>query len=223
MKFSQIMSVVLVACLLVTSVPVSADHGEERYYRLGVQSGTTSDLYIADELPNAVASGFDTIDLAINALNIGDVDFVLGDLPTLKYYEADSDVLYVAGSFGAEDFGIGVAPGEQDLLAAIDVALTEIIDSGQYDVIFADTFGDEIVVLTDDTTSDTATTYPASPTGTLASVLNSEELVFGTDPYYPPFESYNDDDVVVGFDADIAEAIGARICLLYTSPSPRDS
>ncbi|MEC8875345.1 MAG: transporter substrate-binding domain-containing protein [Candidatus Thermoplasmatota archaeon] len=215
MKFSQIMSVVLVACLLVTSVPVSADHGEERYYRLGVQSGTTSDLYIADELPNAVASGFDTIDLAINALKIGDVDFVLGDLPTLKYYEADSDVLYVAGSFGAEDFGIGVAPGEQDLLAAIDVALTEIIDSGQYDVIFADTFGDEIVVLTDDTTSDTATTYPASPTGTLASVLNSEELVFGTDPYYPPFESYNDDDVVVGFDADIAEAIGARIATFY--------
>ena len=70
MKFSQIMSVVLVACLLVTSVPVSADHGEERYYRLGVQSGTTSDLYIADELPNAVASGFDTIDLALSLIHI---------------------------------------------------------------------------------------------------------------------------------------------------------
>jgi len=215
MKFSQILSMVLVACLLVTSVPVSADHETERYYRLGVQSGTTSDLYIADELPNAVASGFDTIDLAINALKIGDVDFVLGDLPTLKYYETESEDLYVAGSFGAEDFGIGVAPGEQDLLDAIDVALTEIINSGQYDSIFADTFGDEIVVLTDDTTSDTATAYPASPTGDLADVLAAEELVFGTDPFYPPFESYDDNSVVVGFDADIAAAIGARISTAY--------
>ena len=211
------MSVVLVACLLVTSVPVSADHDVERYYKLGVQSGTTSDLYIADELPNAGVMGFDTIDLAINALKIGDVDFVLGDLPTLKYYETAGSDLYIAGSFGAEDFGIGVAPGDSDLLAAIDVALGEIIDSGQYDVIFADTFGDEIVVLTDDTTSDTATAYPATPTtGTLADVLAAEELVFGTDPYYPPFESYASDNVsVIGFDADIAAAIGARIAIAY--------
>ncbi|SVC28401.1 uncharacterized protein METZ01_LOCUS281255, partial [marine metagenome] len=209
------MSIVMVACLLVTSVPVSADHETtERYYRLGVQSGTTSDLYIADELPNAVVSGFDTIDLAISALKMGDVDFVLGDLPTLKYYETTGGDLYIAGSFGAEDFGIGVAPGDSDLLDAIDVALTEIIDSGQYDIIFADTFPDEIIVLTDDTTSDTATAYPASPTGTLADVLAAEELVFGTDPYYPPFESY-DDDVVVGFDADIAAAIGGRIATAY--------
>jgi ABC-type amino acid transport substrate-binding protein len=184
-------------------------------YKLGVQSGTTSDVYAADSLANAEVSGFDTIDLAIEALKQGDVDFVLGDLPTLKFYQADSDGLSIAGSFSEEDFGIAVAPGESDLLDAINVALGEIVDSGEYDTIFAATFGDEIVVLTDDTDANTAAAYPAEPTGTLAAALAAESLVFGTDPYYPPFESYDADNNVVGFDADVAAAIGAKIAAGY--------
>ena len=212
MKFSQILTVVIGVCVLASAMPASA---ATMNYKLGVQSGTTSDVYAADSLANAEVSGFETIDLAIEALKQGDVDFVLGDLPTLKFYQADSDGLSIAGSFSEEDFGIGVAPGESDLLAAINVALGEIIDSGGYDTIFAASFGDEIVVLTDDTDASTATAYPAEPTGRLADVLADEELVFGTDPYYPPFESYDADNNVVGFDADVAAAIGAKIAAGY--------
>ena len=212
MKFSQILTVVIGVCVLASAMPASA---ATMNYKLGVQSGTTSDVYAADSLANAEVSGFDTIDLAIEALKQGDVDFVLGDLPTLKFYQADSDGLSIAGSFSEEDFGIGVAPGESDLLAAINVALGEIIDSGGYDTIFAASFGDEIVVLTDDTDANTAAAYPAEPTGKLADVLTAESLVFGTDPYYPPFESYDADNNVVGFDADVAAAIGAKIAAGY--------
>ena len=211
MKFSQILTVVIGVCVLASAMPASA---ATMNYKLGVQSGTTSDTYAASDLANADVSGFDTIDLAIEALKQGDVDFVLGDLPTLKFYQADSDGLSIAGSFSEEDFGIGVATGESDLLAAINVALGEIIDSGEYDTIFAATFGDEIVVLTDDTDADTATDYPAEPTGALATALDGENLRFGTDPFYPPFESY-DNDTVVGFDADIGNAIGAKIAAAY--------
>ena len=212
MKFSQILTVVLVACVLASAMPASA---ATMNYKLGVQSGTTSDVYAADSLANAEVSGFDTIDLAIEALKQGDVDFVLGDLPTLKFYQADSDGLSIAGSFSEEDFGIGVAPGESDLLDAINVALGEIVDSGEYDTIFAATFGDEIVVLTDDTDANTAAAYPAEPTGALADALAAGNLTFGTDPYYPPFESYDADNNVVGFDADVAAAIGAKIAAGY--------
>ena len=212
MKFSQILTVVIGVCVLASAMPASA---ATMNYKLGVQSGTTSDVYAADSLANAEVSGFDTIDLAIEALKQGDVDFVLGDLPTLKFYQADSDGLSIAGSFSEEDFGIGVAPGESDLLDAINVALGEIVDSGEYDTIFAATFGDEIVVLTDDTDANTAAAYPAEPTGTLAAALAAESLVFGTDPYYPPFESYDADNNVVGFDADVAAAIGAKIAAGY--------
>ena len=212
MRISQILTAVFVAALLVATVPASAATGN---YTLGVQSGTTSDTYAAENLPNANVMGYDSIDLAVAALEQGDVDFVLGDLPTLKFYQADSDGLSIAGSFSEEDFGIGVAPGESDLLDAINVALGEIVDSGEYDTIFAATFGDEIVVLTDDTDANTAAAYPAEPTGTLAAALAAESLVFGTDPYYPPFESYDADNNVVGFDADVAAAIGAKIAVGY--------
>ena len=212
MKFSQILTVVIGVCVLASAMPASA---ATMNYKLGVQSGTTSDTYAADSLANAEVSGFDTIDLAIEALKQGDVDFVLGDLPTLKFYQADSDGLSIAGSFSEEDFGIGVAPGESDLLDAINVALGEIVDSGEYDTIFAATFGDEIVVLTDDTDANTAAAYPAEPTGALADALAAGNLTFGTDPYYPPFESYDADNNVVGFDADVAAAIGAKIAAAY--------
>ena len=212
MKFSQILTVVIGVCVLASAMPASA---ATMNYKLGVQSGTTSDVYAADSLANAEVSGFDTIDLAIEALKQGDVDFVLGDLPTLKFYQADSDGLSIAGSFSEEDFGIGVAPGESDLLDAINVALGEIVDSGEYDTIFAATFGDEIVVLTDDTDANTAAAYPAEPTGALADALAAGNLTFGTDPYYPPFESYDADNNVVGFDADVAAAIGAKIATGY--------
>ena len=212
MKFSQILTVVIGVCVLASAMPASA---ATMNYKLGVQSGTTSDTYAAESLANAEVSGFDTIDLAIEALKQGDVDFVLGDLPTLKFYQADSDGLSIAGSFSEEDFGIGVAPGESDLLDAINVALGEIVDSGEYDTIFAATFGDEIVVLTDDTDANTAAAYPAEPTGALADALAAGNLTFGTDPYYPPFESYDADNNVVGFDADVAAAIGAKIAAGY--------
>jgi ABC-type amino acid transport substrate-binding protein len=162
--------------------------------------------------------GYDSIDLAVAALQQGDVDFVLGDLPTLKFYQADSDGLSIAGSFSEEDFGIGVAPGESDLLAAINVALGEIVDSGEYDTIFAASFGDEIVVLTDDTDADTATAYPdaENATGALAAALDAGTINFGTDPYYPPFESYIENTTdMVGFDVDMANAIAAKIGAAY--------
>ena len=215
MKFSQILTVVIGVCVLASAMPASA---ATMNYKLGVQSGTTSDTYAAAELANAEVSAFDSIDLAIEALKQGDVDFVLGDLPTLKFYQADSDGLSIAGSFSEEDFGIGVAPGEADLLAAINMALGEIIASGEYDTIFAASFGDEIVVLTDDTDANTATAYPENATGALAAALDAGTLAFGTDPYYPPFESYDTDNTtMVGFDVDMANAIAAKIGAAYNN------
>ena len=217
MKFSQILTVVVAVCMLASAMPANA---ETYNYTLGVQSGTTSDTYAAENLPNANVMGYDSIDLAVAALQQWDVDFVLGYLPTLKFYQADSDGLSIAGSFSEEDFGIGVATGESDLLAAINVALGEIVDSGEYDTIFAASFGDEIVVLTDDTDASTATAYPdaENATGALAAALDAGTINFGTDPYYPPFESYAaDNETMVGFDVDMANAIAAKIGAAYNN------
>ena len=55
MKLAQIMTVVFVACILVSAIPASA---ATMNYKLGVQSGTTSDTYAAAELANAEVSAF---------------------------------------------------------------------------------------------------------------------------------------------------------------------
>jgi len=52
MKFSQILTVVIGVCVLASAMPASAATVN---YKLGVQSGTTSDTYAAESLPNAQA------------------------------------------------------------------------------------------------------------------------------------------------------------------------
>ncbi|HIM33847.1 MAG TPA: transporter substrate-binding domain-containing protein [Candidatus Poseidoniales archaeon] len=217
MNLKPIFGALFVAAFMLSlaAIPASADSVG---YKIGVQSGTTSDTYAAESLPNAVVHGFDTIDLALAALKQGDVQFVMGDLPTLKFYEAEADSgVSVVGSFGAEDFGIGVPLGESELLDAINMALGEVISSGDYDAIFAVSFGNEIVVLTDDTDASTATAYPsATEGGKLDGILQDNgTIVFGSDTTYPPFESLDEDGNCVGFDCDIADAIAGKLAAHY--------
>jgi ABC-type amino acid transport substrate-binding protein len=116
-------------------------------------------------------------------------------------------------------FAMGALPtqaadtGNVQLRDAFDVAITAIIDSGDYDDIFADWFNGS-VVLVDDTTADTATEYPSSPEGTLKDVIEAGEIVFGAELAYPPFE-YVEAGVNVGFTIDLAKAICALMSTEY--------
>ena len=48
--------------------------------------------------------------------------------------------------------------------------------------------------------------------------MEAGTIAFGTDPYYPPFESYAaDNETMVGFDVDIANAIAAKIGAAYNN------
>ena len=209
MRISQAIKTLFVVALISLVIPTTSAGGG--MYTIGVQGQTTSDLYAADNLPNANVQAFDTMDLAIAALENGDVQFVLGDLPTLAYYAVDNSDkgLSVVGSFGDDElFGIAVPKeadraGAGDLLNAIDAALGEMVNDGSYDAVYSTWFSGA-VVLTDDSTADTATTYPAideNSTGALADVVNSTTLTFGNDYPYMPFEGTDaDGTTVIGFD-----------------------
>lgn len=85
--------------------------------KIAVQTGTTSDLYANENLPNADLQGYTSFDQAVAALDNGDVDFLLGDLPVLAFYAVDnpSAGYTVVGSFGDEElFGIGVRENSSD-------------------------------------------------------------------------------------------------------------
>jgi ABC-type amino acid transport substrate-binding protein len=103
--------------------------------------------------------------------------------------------------------------GNAQLKDALDVALTAIIDSGDFDTIFADWFTGS-AVLVDDTDANTATAYPSDPKGTLADVIEAGEIVFGAELAYPPFE-YIEGGVTKGFSIDLAKAICALLSTEY--------
>ncbi len=100
---------------------------------------------------------------------------------------------------------------QDELEDALNVAITALVDSGDYDSIFEAWF-DGTVVLTDDRNADTATAYPAATEGsTLTGVLESGELSFCNDPFYPPFENINADGNMEGFDVDVAKRLLRRL------------
>jgi len=177
---------------------------------IGVQSGTTSDLYAQDNLGAATISAYDDFPSVIAALNNGDVHYAMGDAPVLSL----EGTLMV--TFSDENFGMAVqGDSSGELLGALNMAIGALVDSGEYDLIYGAHF-DGAVTLADDTTMDTATSYPVPTEGSdLTVVLESGSLRLCTDPFYPPFESYDDSGAVVGFDADIAHAVADEIAAHY--------
>ena len=182
---------------------------------VGVQSGTTSDIFAngdADNmasLPEATVVAYEDFPSVIAALDNGDVMYALGDAPVLSLEGT------LMTQFSDENFGIAVREDSGELLDALNVAIGAIVNSGEYDTIFQASF-DGAAVLADDTTTDTATAYPSPSEGsTLTGVLESGQLKVCTDPFYPPFESYDADNNVVGFDADVAHAVVDEIAAHY--------
>ena len=178
--------------------------------KVAVQTGTTSDLYAQENLGMATIVAYDDFPSVTLSVTNGEADYAMGDSPVL----ALSGTLMT--TFSDETFGLAVREDSGELLDALNVAITAIVDSGEYDLIFGAWF-DGAVVLTDDRDENTAVAYPASPSegSTLSAVLESGSLKLCSDTAYPPFESIDEDGNVVGFDVDIANALVDEIAAFY--------
>lgn len=63
------------------------------------------------------------------------------------------------------------------------------------------------------------TDFPTPTEGSsLHHVLSTGELTYCTDPYYPPFESYDDEVTLVGFDVDVADYLASALTAEYGTP-----
>jgi len=177
--------------------------------KVALQSGTTSDLYAADNLGMATIVAYDDFPSVVAAIGNGEADYAMGDSPVLAL---SGDLMT---TFSDETFGLAVREDSGELLDALNVAITAIVDSGEYDSIFSEWFSGN-VVLTDDRDADTASAYPSPSKGsTLSAVLESGSLQFCSDTAYPPFENLDEDGNAVGFDVDIANALVDEIAAHY--------
>ena len=106
----------------------------ENNYTIGVQTGTTGDLYstwdIEDEGLGTV-SRFNKGADAVEALKIGKVDCVIIDNEPAKAFVADSEGLKILDTaYAEEQYAIAISKDAPELLEKINTALAELTEDG---------------------------------------------------------------------------------------------
>lgn len=107
---------------------------------IGAQDATTGETY-ANENTDADVRPFQEIDDAYQALENGQVDAVVNDLPSTQSVADDSDTLEVVETFDTnEEYGIILAEGDDALREAVNEALQEIKDDGTLNELYQEWF-----------------------------------------------------------------------------------
>ncbi|NBI68373.1 ABC transporter substrate-binding protein [Pseudoflavonifractor sp. 60] len=103
---------------------------------IGTQRATTGYIYCSDTPENGGYGedhviAYETGALAVMALVNGQVDAVVIDNEPAKAYVAANEGLKILDTeFAVEDYAIGFAKGNTDLLNAVNTAMAELIDEG---------------------------------------------------------------------------------------------
>ena len=107
-------------------------------YKVGVQLGTTGDIYATDDFGDDLVTSFTTGNEAVNALLGGDVDCVIIDNEPAKAFVANNTGLKILDtSYADEDYAACIKKGNDALREAVDNAIEELIEDGVIDTIVA--------------------------------------------------------------------------------------
>jgi polar amino acid transport system substrate-binding protein len=165
--------------------------------KIGVQSGTTGELYVQENVENAKISSFKSgIDAALD-LKSGSIDaVVLDELPAKQIVARNPDLKIIHDQSFADNkeaYAIAVKKGNESLLKAINSVISEMKNNGDYEAL-VNAF----------MPADGNITIPAA----LAS-NGSKKIKLGTNATFPPFEYVNGKEIV-GFDISMGQRIAAK-------------
>lgn len=105
---------------------------------IGVQSGTTGDIYCTDDYGQDHVKQFSNGALAVAALMNDQVDCVIIDNePAKNFVKANSGLVILDTSYADEDYAAAIAKDNTELLEKVNSALTELKESGKLDEIVA--------------------------------------------------------------------------------------
>lgn len=159
---------------------------------IGVQLGTTGDIYAAD-VKDAQVEKYNKGADAVQALKQGKVDAVIIDNEPAKVFVSKNDDLEILSEdFAVEDYAVAMKLDNTELQGKINEALKTIKENGTMDSILKSWIGD----------SASKKSY-VSPEGTKR---DNGKLVMATNAEFPPYESI-ENDKVVGIDADMMQAV----------------
>lgn len=167
---------------------------------VGVQLGTTGDIYISDEVGNA--DGLNLAECkqynkggdAVQALLAGQIDaVVIDDQVAVKFVEANPDNLTILDTeYAVEDYAAAIAKDNTELTAQFNTAIAELKANGTLEAIL-----DKYINKTEG-----AAGY-VTPEGT---EYPNGKLIMGTNATFEPYE-YIEGGEIVGIDAEFAKAI----------------
>ena len=99
--------------------------------KIGTQRGTTGYIYCSDDFGDENVVAYDDGLTAVQALNNGQVDAVVIDnAPAQEFIAANPGLKILDAAYAQEDYAIGVAKGNTELLNAINGALEELQADG---------------------------------------------------------------------------------------------
>jgi len=109
---------------------------------LGVQSGTTGEIYANEHDPGATIVSFENPGDLFTALDAGAIDGILQDIVPNAAQALDDDTIAVVETYPtAEEYGFATKEeGKEALLAAVNESLQKMRDNGTYDRIYDEWF-----------------------------------------------------------------------------------
>ncbi len=98
---------------------------------IGVQTGTTGDIYCTDDYGQENVKQFTNGPLAVAALVNGQIDCVVIDQePAKNYVAANSGLKILDTAYADEDYAIAIKKGNTELLDKVNGALKELSEDG---------------------------------------------------------------------------------------------
>lgn len=106
--------------------------------KIGVQAGTTGDIYCTDDYGQDNVKQYNNGALAVAALTNGQVDCVVIDNePAKNYVKANTGLKILETEYVTEEYAAAIAKNNEDLLKDFNAALKELKDDGTIDKIIS--------------------------------------------------------------------------------------
>ena len=201
MKLKKVISVMLVGACVFSMAACGSKKEEAKKIesaddlkdaKIGVQTGTTGDIYCSDDFGDDHVERFNKGADAVQALVKGKIDAVVIDNePAKAFVDANDGLKILETPYVEEDYAMCFKKGNTELEDKFNAAIKELKEDGTFD---------KIIGYYIDGTEDKGYESPADAD------RSNGKLVMATNAAFEPYEYY-DGDNVVGIDADIAKAI----------------
>ena len=104
--------------------------------KIGVQTGTTGDIYCTDDFGQENVKQFNNGALAVTALTQGQVDCVIIDNePAKNFVKSNEGLKILETSYADEDYAAAVSKENNELLKKVNEAMKTLKDNGKIDEI----------------------------------------------------------------------------------------